>query len=89
MATAQADAVMSNIVAGNIGCLITDQLMPVSGHELVSLVRGVRSDIGVIFLSGADAPRQPVPPGTIFISKNDKQALLEAVTRCMSQFKAA
>jgi hypothetical protein len=41
-------------------------LMPISGHELVSLVRGVRSDIGVIFLFGADAPREPIPPDTIF-----------------------
>lgn len=89
IATTEPDAVMSNIVAGNIGCLITDQLMPISGHELVSLVRGVRSDIGVIFLSGADAPRQPVPPGAIFISKDDNHALLETVTRCMSRFKTA
>jgi FixJ family two-component response regulator len=89
IATSRADAAMSKIVAGDIGCLVTDQLMPISGQELVSLARGVRSDIGVIFLSGADVPRQPLPPGAVFISKNNKHALVETVMGCMSRFKAA
>lgn len=89
MATSEAQTAMSMIVAGEVGCLVTDQMMPISGQELVTHVRGARSDISVIFLSGAETPREELPPGTIFIQKNNKQQLVETVTACMSKFQAA
>ena len=85
IATTQPDVAMSTIVEGNVGCLVTDQSMPVSGPELVTFMRGARSDIAVIFLSGADAPRETLPPGAVFITKEDTQALLQAVADCMSK----
>jgi len=42
-------------------------------------MRGVRSDMGVIFLSGADAPREAIPQETLFIRKNETQPLVETV----------
>ena len=89
IATSEPGAAMSRIVSGDIGCLVTDHATQISGQELVSLVRAVRLDIGVIFLSGAEAPRELLPPDTAFINKNDKQRLVEIVTGCMSRFKAA
>jgi FixJ family two-component response regulator len=89
MATCNPETAMSMIVAGEVGCLITDQIMPVSGQELVAHMRSARADIGVILLSGAEFPRQAVPPGMTFISKDDKQQLVETVTACMSKFRAA
>ncbi len=85
IATAQPDVAMSTIVDGNVGCLVTDQSMPVSGPELVTFMREARSDVAVIFLSGADTPRETLPPGTIFITKGDTQALVKAVADCMSK----
>lgn len=88
IATSQPEVAMSTIVEGNIGCLVTDQSMPVSGPELVTFMREARSDVSVIFLSGATTPREALPPGTIFVTKDDAQALLQAVTNCMSKHKA-
>ncbi|HEY0566080.1 MAG TPA: response regulator [Terriglobales bacterium] len=85
-ATGDADRAMARIVSGDIGCVVTDQAMSVTGHELVEIVRGIRSDIGVIFLSGADAPAQPVPPGVPFINKGDVARLLQHVGECMSRW---
>ena len=87
MATSEADTAMSLIVAGEVGCLVTDQMMPVTGQELVTYVRGARSDIGVVFLSGADNPREDLPPGVFFISKDKKQQLVETVRTCMQKFQ--
>jgi FixJ family two-component response regulator len=89
IATSEPNTAMSMIVAGEVGCLITDQVMPVTGQELVTHVRGVRSDIGVVFLSGAETPREELPPGAIFISKDNKQQLVETVITFMSKFRAA
>ena len=83
IATSDADAAMSLIVAGQVGCLVTDQAMPVTGHELTGHLRAVRSDVSVIFLSGADSPRQALPPGAIFVRKEDPQELVKCVTNCM------
>src|SRR5579884_721527 len=61
-ATSEPEKGMARLVAGDIGCIVTDQAMAVSGHELVQLVRGIRSDIGVIFLSGSEYPVSPFLP---------------------------
>ena len=87
-ATSDADAAMSLIVAGEVGCLVTDQTMPISGQELAGHLRAVRSDIQVIVLSGADSPKHALPPGAIFIRKEDPQDLLKSVTDCMLKHKA-
>jgi CheY-like chemotaxis protein len=87
IATGDADAAMQQIVAGNVGCVITDQCMQVSGHELVRIVKSVRSDIELIFLSGADEPSEPLPPEIQFIRKSDKKALADAVLKCMTPWR--
>lgn len=87
MATTQADVAMSCIVSGEVGCLVTDQTMPISGRELVTVLREARSDIGVIFLSGADVPREALPPNTVFINKDETQRLLDTVANYMSHYK--
>lgn len=46
--TGSADEAMAAIVAGNIGCLVTDQVMTVPGQELASLASGVRADLGIL-----------------------------------------
>jgi FixJ family two-component response regulator len=85
--TGSADEAMAAIVSGRVGCLVTDQLMSVSGHELANLAAGVRADLGVIFLSGASAPREPIPEGTVFIQKDDRAALRNAVSDCMKAWR--
>jgi FixJ family two-component response regulator len=89
IATPHADTAMSAIVAGEVGCFITDQMMPISGQELITYLRSVRSDIDVILLSGSDALREALPPGTIFIRKHERQKLVETVVGCMFRHKVA
>jgi CheY-like chemotaxis protein len=79
VAAGDADKAVAQIVEGNVGCIITDQSMKPSGHELLQIVKSVRSDIQIIFLSGADEPSQPLPPEIRFIRKSDTQELGEAV----------
>lgn len=85
--TGSADEAMAAIVGGKVGCLVTDQLMSVSGQELVNLASGVRADFGVVFLSGASEPREPIPPGTAFIRKEDRAGLRSAVLECMKPWR--
>lgn len=85
IATSKPEDALAAVVEGEVGCVITDQLMPVSGYELESIIHGVRSDIGLIFFSGAEAPQHPLPPGSSFVTKNDTQGLLDLVARCMSR----
>jgi hypothetical protein len=80
---------MTAIVAGEVGCLVTDQMMPISGQELIAYLRSVRSDVDVILLSGSDAPRETLPPDTIFIRKHERQKLVETVVGCMYRHKLA
>lgn len=87
IATGDAEAAMQQIVAGNVGCIITDQCMQLSGHELVRIVKSVRSDIQLIFLSGAGEPSEPLPPEIRFINKSDKKALADAVLECMADWR--
>ncbi len=87
IATGDADKAMAQIVAGNVGCILTDQTMKPSGHELVQIVKSVRSDIEIIFLSGAEKPSQPLPPEIRFIRKSDTQALEDAVLACMERWR--
>jgi DNA-binding NtrC family response regulator len=87
IATGAADKAMEQIVAGNVGCVITDQKMQPSGHELVQLVKSVRSDIELIFLSGAEKPSQPLPAEIRYIHKSDKQTLADAVLKCMDRWR--
>src|SRR5690348_5082244 len=53
IATGDPEKAMQQIVAGNVGCIITHQNMQPSGHELVRIAKSVRSDIQLIFLSGS------------------------------------
>jgi FixJ family two-component response regulator len=85
--TGSVDEAMAAIVGGNIGCLVTDQIMSVSGQELASLASGVRADLGVVFLSGAFDPREPVPAGAVFIRKGDRAGLRNAVMQCMKAWR--
>lgn len=85
--TGSADEAMAAIVGGNIGCMVTDQVMSVPGQELASLASGVRADIGVVFLSGAFQPREPIPHGTVFIQKDDRAGLRSAVIECMKPWR--
>jgi FixJ family two-component response regulator len=62
--------------------------MPISGRELVTVLREARSDISVIFLSGADVPKETLPPNAVFITKDDTQRLLDTVANCMSHHKS-
>lgn len=78
---------MAQIVAGNVGCILTDQTMKPSGHELVQIVKSVRSDIEIIFLSGAEKPSQPLPPEIRFIRKSDRQEFGEAAWACMERWR--
>jgi DNA-binding NtrC family response regulator len=87
IATADPEVAVAQIVAGDVGCIITDQAMQVSGHELLQIVQQVRSDIGVIFLSGAERPYQPLPPGVMFFSKTDKDGLAKQVLKCMAPWQ--
>jgi FixJ family two-component response regulator len=89
IATSKPEDALAAVVEGDIGCVITDQLMPVSGYELESVIHGVRSDIGLIFLSGTDTPQHPLPQRSAFITKSDKQGLLNQVTLCMSRWQTA
>lgn len=77
VSTGDPDRAMQLIVEGNVGCLITDQKMQPSGHELVRIVKSIRSDIGMILLSGADRPSEPLPPEILFINKRDKESLAQ------------
>jgi FixJ family two-component response regulator len=83
--TFSADAAMATIVGGNIGCVVTDQVKPVSGPELARSVSGARADIGVVFISGG-APKPDLPQDAIFISKDDREGLRRAVEDCMSRW---
>ena len=85
-ATDAPDKAMARLVSGDIGCVVTDQAMQVSGHELLEIVRGIRSDIGIIILSGADHPHQQLPIGVAFINKGDLAGLTREVLKCMSRW---
>lgn len=87
IATSKPEDALAVVVEGDIGCVITDQLMPVSGYELESIIHGVRTYIRLIFLSGADTPQHPLPQGSSFITKSDKQGLLDQVRLCMSRWQ--
>ena len=87
IATGDPEVAMAQIVSGDVGCVITDQAMQISGHELLANVRQVRSDIGVIFISGADRPSQPLPSGVMFFKKNDRAGLAEHVLKCMARWR--
>jgi CheY-like chemotaxis protein len=86
LATGSPEQAMSAIVGGSIGCLITDQAMPISGQELVNIAQSVRSDIGVIFLSGAPLTG-PVPSGTTFVDKEDREKLKKVVLNSMARWR--
>lgn len=89
LATASAEDAMSVIVAGGVGCLVTDQVMAVTGQELAAIAAGVRSDLCIVFISGATEPRPSLPPGAMFLSKDEKQAIVRAVTDCMAPWRIA
>jgi DNA-binding NtrC family response regulator len=78
---------MAAIVGGGIGCLVTDQVMPIAGGgELAKLAAGVRGDLCIIIFSGAAEPKEPIPAGTFYVSKDEPGALVELVTKCMQRW---
>ena len=81
--TSSPEEAMAAIMRGNVGCLITDQIMSVPGQELASLASGIRKDLPVVLLSGASGPREPVPANVLFIQKDDREGLRAAVLKCM------
>jgi CheY-like chemotaxis protein len=85
--TGSAEQAMAAIMRGNIGCMVTDQVMSVPGQELASIAAGVRRDLCIVFLSGAPGPREPLPAGAVFVQKDDRAALREAVDACMLQWR--
>lgn len=85
--TASPQEAMAEIVSGNVGCLVTDQSMPVSGEELAAIARMARSDIGLIFLSGSVKPDQPLPPGSLFVQKDELGELEVALNKFMVQWR--
>jgi FixJ family two-component response regulator len=87
ISTGSAEEAMTAIMAGGIGCLVTDQIMAVTGHELASIAAGIRSDLGIVFISGAFEPRGDLPSGAIFVSKDNRPQILRTVADCMEQWK--
>jgi FixJ family two-component response regulator len=87
LATGSAEDAMAAIVGGNIGCLVTDQSMSVPGHELASLASGVRTDICIVFLSGASEPKEALPEGAVFVHKDNREGLRSAVLECMKPWR--
>lgn len=85
--TGTANEAMAAIVGGNIGCLVTDQVMSVPGQELASLASGVRADLCIVFLSGASTVREPIPAKAFFVQKEDRDALKNAVVGCMKNWR--
>jgi CheY-like chemotaxis protein len=80
-----ADAAMATIVSGNIGCVVTDQVMPVSGSELARSVQDARGDISIVFISGG-ARKPDLPMDATFVSKEDMQGICRAVEECMARW---
>jgi DNA-binding NtrC family response regulator len=87
VATGSAEEAMAAIVGGKIGCLIADQVMAVRGQELAQIAAGVSRDLCVIVFSGAPHPREPIPPGALFVSKDDLPKLVQLVTQCMERWR--
>jgi len=85
--TSVPEQAMARIVNGDIGCVITDQAMKVTGHELMEAIRSVRADVSLILLSGAEYPKDALPPGVPFVNKNDREAFRLAVQQCMARWK--
>lgn len=87
LATGSAEDAMSVIVAGGVGCLVTDEVMAVTGQELAAIAAGVRGDLRIVFISGAGERRPSLPPGAKFLSKDEKTAIVQAVAECMAPWK--
>jgi|SRR5581483_1629228 len=85
--TGSPEDAIAAIVDGRVGCLIADQIMAVKGRELAEIAAGVRRDISIIMLSGAPYPRQTIPPGAVFVSKDDLPKLIRTVTECMQRWR--
>ena len=87
VAVGTAEAAMAVVVEGQIGCLITDQSMPVTGNELASIAGTIRKDMNIIVLSGHDAPPEQLPEGVTFVRKDDPETLLHAISACMEKWR--
>ena len=85
--TGSPEEAMAAVVRGNIGCLVTDQVMAVPGQELASVASGIRKDLCIVLLSGASGPREPVPANALFIEKDDRAGLRAAVLKCMEPWR--
>lgn len=83
--TGEADVAMAAIVSGHIGCVLTDQVMPISGLELARSAQQVRSDINIVFISGGD-PKKDLPEDAVFVSKGDREQIIKAVQKCMEKW---
>ena len=85
--TGSPDDAMAAIVSGNVGCMITDQIMAVKGQELAQIAAGIRKDISIVVFSGAPSPREPIPADAIFVAKDDVPKLIQTVTNCMDRWR--
>lgn len=80
------DAAMANIVSGRIGCVVTDQIMPISGLELARSAQQVHGDMAIVFISGGE-PRPDLPKNANFVSKGDFDSLVATVQGCMQKWQ--
>jgi FixJ family two-component response regulator len=85
--TGSPDDAIAAVVGGSVGCLVADHMTAADGEQLAHIAAGIRSDISIVVFSGASEPRTPIPPGAIFVSKNDPQKLIRAVNKCMQRWR--
>jgi DNA-binding NtrC family response regulator len=85
--TTQVDKAVAEVVAGRIGCVVSDVSMPVRGEELLELLGKFRGDVSTILISGAETRPKSLPPDVTFISKGSITTLKTAVMDCMARYR--
>src|SRR5690348_1567041 len=80
---ASAEEAITAVGTGKIGCLVTDEAMPVPGHEIAAQVQQLRDDVPIVFFSGEVKPDLKTRGGSVFVDKNEKGALSFAVESAM------
>lgn len=83
--TGNAESAMANVMTGRIGCVVADQIMPVSGAEVARSAQQVRGDITFIFMSGG-GPKADLPEGATFVDKGDFDGIVRTAQECMEKF---
>jgi CheY-like chemotaxis protein len=87
LSTHSADSALAAVVHGNVGCVVLDQRMPVSGAEVARMTQNTRSDVGIVFVSGSP-PDADILHNAVFVSKDDRHGIIEAVERCMVRWRS-